>query len=63
VPFLRTTQHPTLGRPYLKCAYVPMIELLAYLEANGFSNYIASGGGVTSCARSATGCTESRVSA
>jgi hypothetical protein len=30
---------------------VPMIELLAYLEANGFSNYIASGGGVTSCAR------------
>jgi hypothetical protein len=43
--FLHTTQHPTLGRPYLKCAYVPMIELLAYLEANGFSNYIASGGG------------------
>jgi haloacid dehalogenase-like hydrolase len=43
--FLRTTQHPTLGRPYLRCAYVPMIDLLAYLEANGFSNYIASGGG------------------
>jgi phosphoglycolate phosphatase-like HAD superfamily hydrolase len=43
--FLRTTQHPTLGRGYLKCAYVPMIELLEYLEANGFSNYIASGGG------------------
>jgi phosphoserine phosphatase len=43
--FLHTTQHPTLGRPYLSCAYVPMIELLAYLEANGFSNYIASGGG------------------
>jgi phosphoserine phosphatase len=43
--FLRTSQHPTLGRPYLSCAYVPMIELLAYLQANGFSNYIASGGG------------------
>jgi phosphoglycolate phosphatase-like HAD superfamily hydrolase len=43
--FLRTTQHPTLGRSYLKCAYAPMIELLAYLEVNGFSNYIASGGG------------------
>ncbi len=43
--FLRTTQHPTLGRPYLACAYAPMIELLGYLEANGFSNYIASGGG------------------
>jgi phosphoserine phosphatase len=43
--FLRTAQHPTLGRSYLECAYVPMIELLAYLKANGFSNYIASGGG------------------
>jgi phosphoserine phosphatase len=43
--FLRTAQHPTLGRGYLACAYTPMVELLAYLEANGFSNYIASGGG------------------
>jgi phosphoserine phosphatase len=43
--FLRTVQHPTLGRGYLECAYAPMIELLGYLEANGFSNYIASGGG------------------
>ena len=43
--FLRTTRHPTLGRPYLECAYAPMLDLLAYLEVNGFSNYIASGGG------------------
>jgi phosphoserine phosphatase len=43
--FLRSAQHPTLGRGYLECAYAPMIELLAYLAANGFSNYIASGGG------------------
>jgi phosphoserine phosphatase len=43
--FLRSAQHPTLGRGYLKCAYTPMIELLAYMQANGFSNYIASGGG------------------
>ena len=43
--FLRTVQHPTLGRAYLECAYRPMVELLGYLEANGFSNYIASGGG------------------
>ncbi|HYM79973.1 MAG TPA: HAD family hydrolase [Candidatus Limnocylindria bacterium] len=43
--FLRTAQHPTLGRPYLACAYAPMLELLGYLEVNGFSNYIASGGG------------------
>jgi phosphoserine phosphatase len=43
--FLRSAQHPTLRRGYLECAYAPMIELLAYLDANGFSNYIASGGG------------------
>jgi phosphoserine phosphatase len=43
--FLRTAQHPTLGRGYLECAYAPMIELLGYLEANGFANFIASGGG------------------
>jgi phosphoserine phosphatase len=43
--FLRTAQHPTLGRGYLACGYVPMVELLGYLEAGGFRNYIASGGG------------------
>jgi phosphoserine phosphatase len=43
--FLRSAQHPTLGRGYLACAYTPMVELLGYLEANGFANYIASGGG------------------
>jgi phosphoglycolate phosphatase-like HAD superfamily hydrolase len=43
--FLRTAQHPTLARGYLECAYLPMVELLRYLDANGFSNYIASGGG------------------
>ena len=43
--FLRSARHPSLGRGYLECAYAPMIELLRYLEANGFANYIASGGG------------------
>jgi phosphoglycolate phosphatase-like HAD superfamily hydrolase len=43
--FLRSARHPTLGRVYLDCAYAPMVELLQYLEANGFANYIASGGG------------------
>jgi len=43
--FLRTVRHPILGRGYLECSYVPMVELLGYLDANGFSNYIASGGG------------------
>ena len=43
--FLRSARHPTLARSYLECAYRPMVELLAYLAANGFANYIASGGG------------------
>jgi phosphoserine phosphatase len=42
--FLHGQQNPHLKRPYLETAYVPMIELLRYLEANGFTNYIASGG-------------------
>ena len=36
--------HPTLGRPYSACAYLPMLELLRHLEANGFTTLIASGG-------------------
>ena len=43
--FLRSAQHPSLGRSYLECAYTPMVELLDYLTANGFATYIASGGG------------------
>src|SRR3954449_4696126 len=43
--FLHGTQHPTLGRGYLECAYAPMVELLAMLAENGFTNYIVSGGG------------------
>ena len=43
--FLRSAQNPALKRPYLATAYAPMVELLHYLTANGFTNYIASGGG------------------
>ena len=43
--FLRSAQHPTLGRGYLETAYRPMVELLECLAANGFASYIASGGG------------------
>ena len=43
--FMHSASHPTLGRAYLECAYLPMIELLQYLSANGFTTYIASGGG------------------
>jgi hypothetical protein len=43
--FLRTQSHPSLKRLYRACGYSPMIDLLHYLEANGFANYIVSGGG------------------
>ncbi len=42
--FLGEAEHPTLGRAYRECTFAPMIELLRYLEANGFACYIASGG-------------------
>jgi phosphoserine phosphatase len=42
--WLKEASHPVLHRPYLSCGFAPMVELLRYLEANGFSTYIASGG-------------------
>jgi phosphoserine phosphatase len=42
--YLRRAPHPSLGRLMRHCGYRPMVELLRYLEANGFTNYIASGG-------------------
>jgi phosphoserine phosphatase len=44
--WLATARHPTTGRPYTEMVYQPMIELLAYLRANGFKNFIVSGGGI-----------------
>ncbi|MEA3439913.1 MAG: HAD family hydrolase [Chloroflexota bacterium] len=43
--FIENEHHPTLGLTYRDCIYLPMLELLQYLEANGFTNYIVSGGG------------------
>jgi phosphoserine phosphatase len=42
--FLDTAPHPTLERRLRDCWYVPMVELLRHLEANGFTCFIASGG-------------------
>ncbi len=42
--FVRRGRHPTLDRTFAACAYLPMVELLRYLEANGFTTLIASGG-------------------
>jgi hypothetical protein len=42
--FLVSGRHPILERGFHECGYRPMIDLLGYLAANGFTNYIASGG-------------------
>jgi hypothetical protein len=44
--WLATAKHPTLGKPYTELVFQPMLEVLAYLRANGFRTYIVSGGGV-----------------
>jgi phosphoglycolate phosphatase-like HAD superfamily hydrolase len=43
--FYDTAMHPVYKQPYQTLGYVPMVELLSYLDANGFSCYIVSGGG------------------
>ena len=40
-----SAKHPRFQRPYTECVYQPMLELLAYLRANGFKTFIVSGGG------------------
>jgi hypothetical protein len=44
--WIATAQHPKFKQPYTKCVYQPMLELLAYLRANGFKTFIVSGGGI-----------------
>ncbi len=44
--WLKTAKHPRFKRLYTDLTYQPMIELLAYLRANGFRTFIVSGGGV-----------------
>jgi phosphoglycolate phosphatase-like HAD superfamily hydrolase len=43
--FFDTEQHPVYKVSYRELAYQPMVELLGYLAANGFTVYIVSGGG------------------
>jgi phosphoglycolate phosphatase-like HAD superfamily hydrolase len=44
--WLAVAKHPRFNRPYTDLVYQPMLDLLAYLRANGFRNYIISGGGI-----------------
>ncbi|HUO07442.1 MAG TPA: HAD family hydrolase [Phycisphaerae bacterium] len=44
--WIATAKHPRFNRPFTECVYQPMIEVLAYLRANGFKTYVVSGGGI-----------------
>jgi len=44
--WLSRARHPGSGQPYTRMVYQPMLELLAYLRANGFTLFIVSGGGI-----------------
>ena len=44
--WIATARHPRTGRLYTEMVYQPMLELLAYLRANGFKTFIVSGGGI-----------------
>jgi phosphoglycolate phosphatase-like HAD superfamily hydrolase len=43
--WLASAKHPRFDRPYPQLTYQPMQELLGYLQANDFKNFIVSGGG------------------
>ncbi len=44
--WIATAKHPKTGKRFLDMTYQPMLEVLAYLRANGFKNFIVSGGGI-----------------
>jgi phosphoserine phosphatase len=44
--WIATARHPESGKLFTEMTYAPMLELLAYLHANGFRNYIVTGGGI-----------------
>jgi hypothetical protein len=44
--WIATAKHPKTGKLYTEMVYQPMLEVLAYLRANGFKNFIVSGGGI-----------------
>ncbi len=44
--WVATARHPKSGKLYTEMVYQPMLELLAYLRANGFKTFIVSGGGI-----------------
>jgi haloacid dehalogenase-like hydrolase len=44
--WIATAKHPKTGQLFTDMVYQPMLEVLSYFRANGFKNYIVSGGGI-----------------
>jgi hypothetical protein len=44
--WIATAKHSKTGKLHTQMVYQPMLELLAYLRANGFKTFIVSGGGI-----------------
>ncbi|WP_243311303.1 HAD family hydrolase [Fundidesulfovibrio agrisoli] len=44
--WIATARHPQTKMLYTQMVYQPMLELLAYMRANGFKTFIVSGGGI-----------------
>ncbi len=44
--WIATAKHPKTGRLFTEMVFQPMVEVLAYLRANGFKTFIVSGGGI-----------------
>jgi phosphoserine phosphatase len=44
--WIATARHPQTKMRFTEMVYQPMLELLAYLRANGFKTFIVSGGGI-----------------
>jgi hypothetical protein len=43
--WLETAKDQRFARPYTELTYLPMLELMRYLRANGYRTYIVTGGG------------------
>ncbi|WP_354116134.1 HAD family hydrolase [Bradyrhizobium sp. LA7.1] len=44
--WIATAKHPKTGQLFTDMVYQPMLEVLSYFRANGFKNFIVSGGGI-----------------
>src|SRR4029077_2447484 len=44
--WLATARDPKFRKPHTELVSQPMLEVLAYLRANGFKTFIVSGGGI-----------------